>query len=86
MNKNKKQIINRLKITQGHLNKVLKMVSEDKYCIDILHQNKAVQSALKKIDELILENHLNTCVVDSIKKGRVKKVVDEILNVLKKTS
>ena len=64
------RILHRLKIARGHLNKVITMFESGQYCIDVLHQSKAVQRALKEIDDLMLEKHLNTCVTDAIKKGR----------------
>ena len=51
----------------GHLEGVKRMIENDKYCIDIILQNEAVISALKKVNEMILENHLNTCVTEAIK-------------------
>lgn len=79
------RILHRLKITRGHLNKVLKMVEDQSYCIDVLHQSQAVQKALKEIDNLILENHLKTCVVSHIKKGNTKKTIEEIMHVFKRS-
>lgn len=76
--------LHRLKIARGHLDKIIDMVSNDAYCIDVVHQSIAVQSALKKIDELILENHLKTCVADSIKKGESDEAIKEVMEVLKK--
>lgn len=78
------KIVHRLQIAQGHLKKVQRMVESDSYCIDIIHQSMAVQKALKEIDSLILENHLNTCVADAIAKGKKKEVLDEIMEILKK--
>ncbi len=60
------------------------MVEKDEYCIDVVHQLLAIQSSLKQIDNLILENHLNTCVSDAIKKGQGKKVIDEVMKVFSK--
>ncbi len=60
------------------------MIDNDEYCIDIVHQLLAVQSSLKKIDSIILENHLKTCVLESIKKGESKKVIDEVMKVIEK--
>lgn len=80
----KHQITHRLKIAKGHLEKVIKMVEEDAYCIDTVHQLLAVESALKNTDELILENHLKTCVADSIKKGNSEEAIKEVMEVLKK--
>ncbi len=80
----KERTLHRLKISQGHLKKVISMVEEDAYCIDVIHQSQAVQNALKGVDQVILENHLRTCVVDHIKRGETKKTVDEIVKVFKK--
>ena len=54
------RIMHRLKISSGHLNKVIQMTEEDKYCIDILHQMQAVESGLRETGHLLLENHLKT--------------------------
>ena len=80
-----KRILHRLKIARGHLDKVIRMSENNEYCIDIIHQDRAVQSALSEIDNLILENHLKTCVVDSIKKGNVNESVGEIMEVFRRT-
>lgn len=80
----KTKIIHRLKISKGHLEKVIQMVVKDEYCIDIVHQLLAIQSALKNVDEIILENHLKTCVADSIKKGESEEAIKEVMEVLKK--
>lgn len=80
------RIIHRLKITEGHLKKVRNMVEKGDYCIDVLHQSQAVMSSLKEINHLIMENHLNTCVVEAIKKGESKEVIEEIMSILKRSS
>lgn len=79
------QIINRLKIAEGHLRKVREMVEKNAYCIDVLHQSQAVEAALKEIDTMLLNNHLKTCVVKAIKDGKSKEVIDEVMAVFKKT-
>lgn len=84
MQTSKAKVIHRLKISKGHLNKVIDMVESDEYCIDVVHQLLAIQSSLKQIDSLILENHLNTCVSMSIKNGDGKKVIDEVMKVISK--
>lgn len=80
----KDRILHRLKISKGHLEKVINMVDSDEYCINVVHQLIAVESALRNIDELVLENHLRTCVADSIKKGNVDEAIKEVMEVLKK--
>ncbi len=81
-----KTITNRMNYLLGHLKANLKMVGEDRYCIDIIRQNQAVISALKKVNEMILKNHLETCVTSAIKgKGEKarKKVLEEIVEIFK---
>ena len=82
----KERILHRLKIAQGHLKKVLQMVEEDIYCIDVIHQSQAVQKALKEIDNITLENHLNGCVSNAIKGGRQKEAITEVMNIFKKSN
>ncbi len=84
MQGSKNKIIHRLKIAQGHLSKVIKMVEKDAYCIDVVHQSIAVQAALKKTDEVVLENHLKSCVADSIKNGEADIAIKEVMEVLQK--
>ncbi|MEK7534484.1 MAG: metal-sensing transcriptional repressor [Patescibacteria group bacterium] len=78
------RILHRLKIARGHLNKIIKMVSQQEYCIDVIHQSQAVQRALEEVDSVILENHLRTCVVDHIKKGNINVSTEELMKVFKK--
>lgn len=80
----KTNILHRLKIAKGHLEKVIKMVESDEYCISIVHQLLAIQSALKNVDEIVLENHLKSCVADSIKRGESEEAIKEVMEVLKK--
>lgn len=80
----KERKLHRLKIVQGHLKKVISMVEQDDYCIDVLHQSQAIQSALREIDNIVLEKHLNSCVIEHIKKGETKMTIDEIMKVFKK--
>lgn len=79
-----KKVLNRMSYLLGHLKANLKMIHEDRYCIDIIRQNQAVISALRKVNELILQNHLETCVTRAIKGKSVKekeRVFQEILEV-----
>ncbi len=78
------RILHRLKIARGHLNKVIQMVEEDSYCIDVLHQMQAVESGLKETGNVLLENHLNTCVSDAITKGKKNEAIAEVMEVFKR--
>jgi len=79
------RILHRLKIAKGHLEKVIKMIEEDYYCIDVLYQSQAVQKALKEIDNLMLENHLRTCASDAMNKGRKDEAIEEVMQVFRKS-
>ncbi len=78
------RILHRLKIVQGHLKKVMKMVEDDEYCINILHQSQAIQKALKETNNIMLENHLKTCAVDAIGQGRKDEAIKEVMEVFRK--
>jgi len=80
------RITHRLKIARGHLDKVIKMMDEDAYCIDVMHQIQAVESGLKETGNLLLENHLKGCVADAITKGKADESIAEIMQVFKKRS
>ncbi len=76
----------RLKIIAGHLNKIIQMVEENRYCIDILQQSLAVKNALKAVDNLIFEKHLKTCVATAVKgtPAEKEKSVKEVLEIFAK--
>src|SRR5580704_1026936 len=76
----------RLARALGHLNAVYKMVDDEKYCIDVLNQLKAVQAALDKTAQLMLKQHLDTCVVEAVKANDSARVMDEIWQLLRKNS
>lgn len=85
MKKNsKKQALDRMSYLIGHLQANRKMVEEDKYCIDIIRQNNAVISALKRVNDIILGSHLDTCATTAIKSDDEKKrarVLEELLEI-----
>lgn len=80
----KEKLKNRLAKAMGHLNAVHRMVDEKKYCIDVLHQLKAVQSALDKVSEEILKQHLETCVVDAVQNQDASRVIEELIQVFRR--
>lgn len=73
----------RLKIIEGQIRGLQRLVEQDKYCVDIIHQSLAVKEALSSFENLMLENHLATHVIDQMKKGKEKKAVDEIVSIYK---
>lgn len=81
----KEKIKKRLAKAIGHLNAVHRMVDEKRYCIDILTQLKAVQSALDRTAEQILKQHLDTCVVEAVKNDDSSRVMEELWQLLRKS-
>lgn len=79
----KRKVSRRLKIAQGQLKGLMKMIEEEKYCIDIITQSSAIKEALSGVEHLILENHLSTHVIEQMKGGKEKKAIEEILKVYK---
>ncbi len=79
MRADKQDALKRLNYIEGHLGGIRKMVEEDKYCVDILRQTYAVRKAIEKLEALILEQHLHTCVPEGIKEGREGPVIEELV-------
>ena len=75
--------LRRLKIVEGQIRGLSRMIEEEKYCINIITQSSAVKQALSGIEDLILENHLSTHVIHQMKSGQSEKAIKEILNVYK---
>lgn len=73
----------RLKILEGQMRGLQKMVNEEEYCIDILQQSSAIKNALSSVEDLILGNHLSTHVIEQIRSGNVQKPKEEILKIYK---
>lgn len=82
----KQKVINRLKRIEGQVRGIQKMVEEDRYCIDILVQISAIQSALKNVGFSITERHLNHCVSHAIQQGDGQETIDELMDVMKQLS
>jgi CsoR family transcriptional regulator, copper-sensing transcriptional repressor len=83
----KMQAMARLKRIEGQIRGIQRMLEEDRYCVDILTQTSSVVAALHGVEDLIMENHLNTCVTDAIKSGDVserQEKIDEVMSVITK--
>ncbi len=78
-----RDLINRLSRIEGQIRGVKNMVEEDRYCVDILTQVSAVQSALNAFNKKLLSNHIKTCVVHEIREGD-EQVVDELCETIQK--
>ena len=75
----RRDVLKRLSYIEGHVSGIQKMVEEDKYCIDILRQTHAVRKSLEKLEAIILEGHLRTCVPEGIKGDREDEVIQELI-------
>ncbi|HEX2580482.1 MAG TPA: metal-sensitive transcriptional regulator [Dongiaceae bacterium] len=86
MNKATKTTITaRLRRIEGQTRGILRMVEEDRYCVDILSQVEAARAALHKVEELILRDHIDHCVADAVKSGTPaehRAKVDELIEVI----
>ncbi|MDP9371636.1 MAG: metal-sensitive transcriptional regulator [Chloroflexota bacterium] len=74
----KEDALKRLNYIEGHLRGIRKMVEEDAYCVDILKQTYAVQRAIEKFEQVLLRDHLNSCVPNGIREGRDDEVLGEL--------
>ena len=78
--------LNRLKTVRGHLDGVISMVDDDRYCPEVMKQVSALQGSLEKVNRVLLQNHLETCVAHAVVEGRTLEVVDELMEVMKYTA
>ncbi len=77
----KKRVLRRLAIIRGQIAGLERMVKAEKYCVDIITQSSAIQQALSGVEQLMLENHLETHVVEQMKSGKHKQAIREMLKV-----
>lgn len=81
----------RLKTVEGHIRGVVRMVEEESYCVDVIRQIQAIQSALNRVNAMILEEHLNSCLItavrgdDPVERERVLKEIADIYETAIKT-
>lgn len=76
-------LIKRLNRAIGQLNGVKNMIEDNRYCGDVLVQLSAVESAVRRISEMLLQDHLETCVVEEIRKGN-DDVVEEVMTLIRR--
>lgn len=83
VSQNKKDIIKRLHYAEGHVRAVCKMVEQDSYCLDIIHQNHGVIEALRKINQLILRGYLGECAWDAVNSKNLSRRRRAVLELVK---
>lgn len=76
------KVINLLKTSRGQIDAIIKMVEDDRYCVDVSKQILAVQALLKKANLTIIENHIRGCVREAIKEDKGDEKISEIMTLL----
>ncbi|MCI0766129.1 metal-sensing transcriptional repressor [Bacillus sp. TL12] len=84
--KEKEQIMNRLKRIEGQVRGIQNMIENDRYCVDILVQISAINAAMKKVGMGILKNHTDHCVSNAIKDGNGDEAIEELMTVFERFS
>ena len=86
-NNDKEAIIKRLNRIEGQVKGIQKMVEDERYCVDILVQISAIRSAINKVGNIILENHIKGCVSNSIIEGdkqESEELISELMEIINK--
>lgn len=81
--KGKEKIVHRLKLIEGQVRGLQKLIENDTYCIDVITQTSAVKQGLSGVEDILLENHLEHCVHHQMSSGQVGKAKEEVLKVYK---
>lgn len=79
----KKQLSNRINRIIGQMNGVKNMIENDRYCDDVLIQLSAIDKAIKGLANIILNDHIHSCVVENVKEDHLE-VLDEIVDLFKR--
>ena len=82
-NKKKDKLVRRLKIIEGQIRGLQEMLKKDAYCINVITQTSAVKQALSNVEDLLMEAHLGSCILNQIKSGQSEKAQSEIMKVYK---
>lgn len=84
MTADKNDVIRLLKTARGQMDGLIKMVEEDRYCIDISNQILATEAILSKINKLVLRAHMRHCVKQAFEQGNEDEKIDELINLFDK--
>lgn len=84
MNEEKKKALQSLKTARGQIEGIIKMIEDERYCIDISNQITASQSLLKRANLLILKQHIHHCVREACNENKAHEKMEEIIQVLEK--
>ena len=86
MKADKEKVTRLLKTARGQLDGLLKMVEDDRYCIEISNQIMATQAILRNVNREVLHAHLGSCVEEAFEKGDSHKKIQEIMDIIDKLS
>lgn len=84
MNEEKRKALNLLKTAKGQIDGIIKMIEDDRYCIDVSTQILSAIGLLKKANTNILDQHIRNCVRTAILQGEGEEKIDEIINIIDK--
>lgn len=79
----KQDALRRLKTVRGHLDGVIRMVEAEAYCPELMKQVAAVQASLERVNRILLQNHLETCVTEAIQAGGGSAKIAELIDALR---
>ena len=82
----KTSALNRLKTVRGHLDSVIGMVEDERYCPEVMKQVSALQGSLERVNRVLLQNHLETGVTPAAAEGRTAEIVDELMETMRYTA
>ncbi|MDM8514659.1 metal-sensitive transcriptional regulator [Desulfobacterales bacterium HSG16] len=82
----KKSALSRLKKAEGQIRGIMKMVEDEKYCIDIINQITAAERALNGVAKIVMKRHVESCVKEAILDGRGKDKINELIDTVYKYS
>lgn len=83
-NKTRQEVLNLLKTSRGQIDGIIKMIEDDRYCVDVLKQILAVQAQLKKSNLKIIDQHIKHCVKQAFQEGKGEEKIDEVIKLLDK--
>lgn len=83
LSEHKREAALRLKTVRGHMDGVIAMVERDAYCVDLMKQVAALQASLERVNRVLLQNHLETCVTEAIQSGSGEAKIQELIDALR---
>lgn len=84
MNKEKEEAVKALKISRGQIEATIKMIEEERYCVDVSNQIITAQSLLKKANLIVLRQHMAHCVMEAFQHYKAGEKIDEVIELLSK--